>query len=39
LQYAITDFFEKQLCVLFTSIDLSYYSPHRSIKVLLLKNE
>jgi len=37
LQYAITDFFEKQLCVSFTPIDLSHYSPHRSIKVTVTK--
>jgi len=31
--------FEKQLCVFFTSIDLSYYFVHKSIEVQLPKNE
>jgi len=38
MQYLYT-FFEKQQYVFFTSIDLSRYSVHKSIKNNYLKNE
>jgi len=33
------NFFEKQLCVFFTPINLSHYSVYKSIEIQLPKNE